>query len=758
MAKRTKKDIEVKSQERSRSTRDPKLAADEKIMREAKERFKRCEDWESNFRRNYLNDVKFANGDSDNGWQWDDRIRTSRELSQRPTLTINKVARNVLQIVNDCRENKPSIVVKPTGEKVSYKAAQIFEGLVRNIERESRAQTIYDNATESQVEGGIGYWRVTTEYEDDDSFNQVLRIAPIRDQLSVYIDPDIKQQDGADAYFGFIFDQIPKSDYDREYPDDKYAACETSGLGEDYNWVRRDNVRIAEYYRILKIKDELIYIEDADGNTETVLLSEIPKKHRDKLDDPDLTIKRRPVMIKKLQWFKIAGNKIIDRREEMPGRYIPIVRIIAREKIIDGQLERKGIVRPLKDAQRMYNYNASAAIEFGALQSKTPYVGPAEAFEADEASWANANVTNKAYLAFKHIDDAGNPIPAPQRQAAPEAPQIYVQGMAIASEQIESASGIYPAQLGKASNEISGKAISERQRQSDTANYNIVDGQAVGIRHTGNILIDLIPYYYDTDRVIQILGKDGTQTKVMIDPEMKEAYKEIEKVKDEIKVAFNPKIGKYLVESDIGPAYSTQRQEAWNAFVQIMTQAPAMIDIIGDLMFLSADFPNADKIAERLRRQIEAKAPFLLDPDAKNPQISLLEATIVEREKEVQELIVKLTEKNLQLKGREAKREVDVYKAQTERLTAASNAQPELAAMGDVGILKPLILQTIIESMKHTLDAVIAAGRPDLEAEAAGGIGQSEITQGDLAAQNAGADAMAERGLADSAMQMGDVG
>src|SRR6185437_9630767 len=157
------------------------MSPDEKIVQEAKDRFKRCQDWESDFRRLYLMDVKFANADSDNGWQWPDDLRADREVNKRPALTLNKVQRLVAMITNDARQNKPSITIKPTGNESSYKSAQVYEGLVRDIEYKSAAQNIYDDCTDSQVEGGIAYFRVNQVYTDDESFDQELRIEPVRD-------------------------------------------------------------------------------------------------------------------------------------------------------------------------------------------------------------------------------------------------------------------------------------------------------------------------------------------------------------------------------------------------------------------------------------------------------------------------------------------------------------------------------------------------------------------------------------------------
>lgn len=711
-----------RDRERDNPSLDGALTPDQKIVQEAKDRFKRVQDWESNFRSLYVIDVKFANGDSDNGWQWPDDLRKDREINKRPSLTINKTAQLVAQITHAARENRPGITIKPTGDESTYDAAEVFEGVVRQIEYASAAQTIYDEAVESQVEGGIAYWRVGTEYVDDQSFDQDIRIMPVRDHLSVYLDCDIKQRDGSDAKYGFIIDEIPETEFERLYPDIPIPSG--TGLDMDDDWVLDGNVRLAEYYRIVEKDDELIFMEDEQGQSAKFYRSEVPVRMRAALkaaeENAPERIKRRKVKTKKLEWFKIAAGEIIDRRDgkdgtqALKGSYIPIVRVVGKERVIQGRLERKGHVRNLKDPQRMYNYNSSGQIEFGALATKSPWVGPAEAFAGNEPAWNNANRMNAAYLTYKHKDEDGEPLPAPTRPEPPGASPAFIEGMRIASAELEMASGQYEAQNQNPAIERTPAAINQRVLQGDKVSGVYLGNLAIAIRLTGKIILDLVPHIYDTERIIQILGKDGTQSAVKVDPEAKQSYIE-QKDRDEVQAIFNPNVGKYAVEADVGPAFGTKRQEAWNAFVNISTGAPEFLNEFGDLMFLSADFPSADKIAERFRRKLEAEKPYLFDDKAPTPGMQQLQAQNAELQQSVNksqatvaDLLEKLAEYKLTLKGKEQMRDIEAYEAESKRLTAETNAIVDLKSIEDVGQLKPLIQQTIAEMMGFKLSEVEA--------------------------------------------------
>jgi hypothetical protein len=390
-------------------------------------------------------------------------------------------------------------------------------------------------------------------------------------------------------------------------------------------------------------------------------------------------------------------------REEFPTQYIPIFRFVGRERKIEGKLERKGIVRTLKDAQRMYNYNSSAEAEAAALATKTNWLVPIEAIGGYTTNWDRANIDNKPYLPYRHKDRDGDPIPPPQRIDPARQAEAYIAGMEIASREFELASGQGPAQFGKPTKERSGRAISETQRQGELLTYDFLDNQTDGLQGLGMILLDWIPHCYNKKQVVQILDKDNTERLLMIDPQSSTPYQEA-KTDAQVRAVLNPTIGKYKVQAQPGPAYATQRQEAWNAFVQIVTGSPDTLNEVGDLMFLAADFPMADEIAERFRRKIKQSAPWLLDDNAPGPLMQQLQQQITEASQQIAELMQQLAEKDSKLRNQGQdieikKRDSDIrgYDAHTKRLKEVGNLQENFDAAGEHDELAKLIKDIVTE-------------------------------------------------------------
>ncbi|HDR9003227.1 TPA: hypothetical protein QDA99_002811 [Burkholderia vietnamiensis] len=581
--------------------RKPKEDPSAKIVAEAKERFARCEEFESDFRKLFVEDLRFGNGDSDNGWQWPDQIRTTRDGDARPCLTINKVRQHNLQIINDAKQNKPSVKTLPVDGQADIEIAKILDGIVRHIEYNSHAEIVYDTATEFAVQGGLGYWRIVCEYAHDGSFDQEIFLRRVKDPLTIYLDPDIESADGSDAKFAFVFEEMSKAEYEAKYPGEEARSVVFGDDSQSDGWISKNKIRVCEYFRKTSKFDKLVNHPVLGP----VRLSSIEDPEERKVIEADPAVQKREISEPVITWYLIAGDKVIDEKP-WAGRYIPIVRVVGEEIVINGKVERKGHTRNMKDAQRMYNYMSSANVEYIALQTKTPYVGPQEAFEGHEDKWANANKDNLPYLPYNQFDEQGNKFDRPQREQPPVGANAYLTGMTTAQQELMMSSGQYQEQFGQPSNAQAGVAIQARQRQGDRATYHFIDNVARAIRFTGRVLIDLIPKIYDTQRVVRIVGEDGTETFAQIDPKQQQplTQRPHPTIADEVQLIFNPGIGRYDVTVEVGPNYETRRQEAFNALTQIMSQDQELMKVAGDLLFKAADFPMADEVAERLHRTI----------------------------------------------------------------------------------------------------------------------------------------------------------
>ena len=683
-----------------RADSEPQDYADsDPVMMEAKKRFARCVKWEATAKERFLVDYMFANGDSDNGYQWTQAERDNRFAGERPCLTVNKVRQHNFNIINEARQNKPAIKYMATGNGATFEAAQIWTALARQVEYHSCASDAYDCATNFMVQGGWGYVRLSTEFVDEKSFQQQIKIHRIPDPFKILMDPDAKERDKSDSRFAFIFEDLERDEFDKEYPEyEDLPGRMQLGMGD---WVTEDRVRTAEYFRKVQTDDVLWeHIEIPRAQPVILFESDMPKTLLKKWKDTPLRSRSRAVKREVVEWKFIIGDKVVEENI-WPGKFIPIVPFIAEETVIQGQMDRKSHTRALKDPQRIYNYYTSAAVEFGALQTKTPWLAPADAIDGLEAQWNTANKINRSVLTFRAYDDQGQSLPAPVRIQPPISAPLMLEGADLASKEMAMVSGQYDLQMGAPSNERSGKAINERQRMGDRATYHYIDATAVAIRQVGKIILDTAPRIMDQAQMLSILAEDGQSLEVLIDPGMAAAFQaQLKEDGQTVQRIFNPAVGRYDVQADVGPGYATRREETFQAMVLLLTQAPQLAGVIGDLLFRSGDFLYADEAAERLRRMIP--------PQALGQGPSQAEQMLQQQVQQLKQLLSKTMEEyagsRLKLKGKDEMRDIDIYKAFTERLKVLNDGQMD--AHGHALAVTQLLHDIQTENLEGTEETV----------------------------------------------------
>jgi hypothetical protein len=657
------------------------------LIAEARKAFKRCADAENENRIAGLEDIRFARL----GEQWPDEVVQQRTLERRPMLTINKLPAFIRQVVNDSRQNKPAITVHPVDSKADPKTADVLSGIIRNIESVSNADVAYDTGAEQAVTSGFGYWRVLLGYSYDDSFDLDILIQRITNQFCVYSDPNSTAADSSDWDVCFVTDRITKSEFKRKYGDKANVDFDSdawSSAGAD--WQDQDHVIIAEWWRRYEVEREIVLLDDGrifdaeeiEGNGDLQIALE---------NEQISIVKKRTIKSKRVTQTLISGCDVLKEEEEFPGCYIPIVPVYGDEIIVEGKRYFRSLINSAKDAQRMFNYWRTTATELVALAPKSPWVGPAKAFEAAPEMWATANTKPWSYLPYS--DDSPAP---PQRVPLDSGPAAGALQEALnASDDIKSIVGMYDASLGARSNETSGKAILARQREGDVSTFHFVDNVARAIRHTGKIIIGLIPHVYTGARIMRVLGEDGEAKNIPVNQEYQvdadgnpipegQAAGQMQgpggpmdqgTPPDESKMAelgeiltaiHDLTVGKYDVTVTSGPSYTTRRVEAATEQMQFLQAFPQAAPVIGDIVAGNLDWPGADEIAKRLAK-LNGQSEPQIPPE------------LLQQIEQGQQLLQQLQEENEKLKAdqasQQAQTQVDMAKIDVDKQKVSIEGQ-----------------------------------------------------------------------------------
>lgn len=587
---------------------------------------------------NYENAYEFARHNIDEAME-DLRFRRGRKEDQwpkeaievrkdRPCLTINVLPQFVRQVTGDMRQMRPSIKVNPVDSRGDIKTADVLAGLIRYIENRSNAKQVYTTAGDSQVAAGIGHWQVISEYASTTTFNQELRIQGIEDGVQVLWDPDSVLPTREDAMFVHVPQDISRKKFKEKWPDARGDGFAFDFVHSD-GWYTGDSIRISAYWCKRPIKRSLVLMPD--GSIDDIT-DQVQGFRKEDLAGAAQFFQAKGARFEQRDSFKIArylvtANEVLESTE-WPGMHIPIIPVLGEEVRIGKEVYRHGVVRYARDPQRMVNYYASAEAEVVALQPKAPFTATRKQVEKWRHLWDTANVENHSVLIYDPDQQAPG---APQRVQPPVASQAIQLGKQQALDDTKRVIGIYDAGLGAKSNETSGKAILARQREGDVGTFVYIDNFGMAIQRTGQILLDLIPHYYDTQRTVRIVGIDGTESVVDINKPMIEGGVE--------KVMHDVTIGAYDVTLETGPSYSTKRQEAKEGMREFIQAFPQAAPLLGDLYAKGQDWPNAEEIGERLHMALppEIKAQLEKQKQEDNPQAAPQEPQQLTPEQQAQQ-------------------------------------------------------------------------------------------------------------------------
>jgi hypothetical protein len=586
--------------------------------------------------------------------QWTAEDRATRDGSGRPCLTEDLIGSFIRQVCNEQRKNKPGVTINPVDDGADDDTAEVIQGLVRHIEYSSNADTAYDTAFQSAVRTGRGFYRLCTDYVDSESDDQEIQIKRVPNTAMVFIDPAAQESDFSDARWGGFKPWMSRDDYKASYGESGLGNAGSSAwrsIGDDApDWMSSDGgaCMVVEY----------IWKETTKTKTKS----------------------GRETYKIQIKWVKCTAVEILERGE-LPGIYIPIIPVLGDEIIQNGQRTWSGIVRAGKDPQKRHNYLLTAQVERIAFTPLATWMGAKGFMGKDKSAWQNAHKAQTASLEYEPVDIAGNPAPPPQivsQEAAIQSITVALQGSEVGMKAVL---GMYDANMGNNQGSDSGIAIQRLQNQGDTGNFHFQDNLSRAIRLEGRIILSWLPVYYDRERVIRIIGADGTQQTVKINGPIQTPDEGMEK--EQVGKVFDLTTGKYDVTISTGPSYQSKRQED-RAMLQAMLTGPMgglIAQRAGDLVAKTLDSPIASELAERLMPQdIAAKAQQGNQPQIP-PQIQQQMQALAQQHAQLTQQLHAAMD---QIEQQQAKAQAEVLKAQDENQTkieiAKIQAQAEVLA------------------------------------------------------------------------------
>jgi hypothetical protein len=685
--------VETAAEEESRPKND--AARREKLLKQALEHWAVCESgWKDN-REAARDDLRFQAGE-----QWPAKMKKEREDDGRPCLTVDKINQYVRQVVNDGRQNRPQIKVHPVDDQGDPKVAEAFMGIIRHIWRRGGDQAA-DTALGHAAGSGFGWIRVGTDYERESSFDQELRLLRVRNPLAAMLDPNAMEADGSDARYGFVIDEIPKDRFKKKWPKAKFTDWKADLPKYADGWIAGDNVRVVEYFYVVEEPRNLLLLATGETVEEADYwraVKELGRENVPKIEDS------RSMPVCTVKWCRLSGAEVLEEND-WQGKYVPIVPVYGNEYDVDGKVMYCGLIRPAKDAQRLYNYMRSAFAESVGNATQDFWVAADAQLEGYEAEWDSDS--NSYVRRYKPVDAGGERVPPPFRATPATLPTGMAADMQHSEHDIQASMGMYASTTLGVGNAQSGKQEMLQQRRGDTSTFHYQDNLNRAYAQVGRILVDLIPKYYGSRKAARILGEDGKAEIIETNPDQGKAY-----LKLGSKKIYNFNVGLYDASVEVGPSFATKRQETAALMQELANRNPQVFALVADVMFRNMDIPEADKVARRfelmLPPQVQEAEDEDMTPEAARimarakqamgqmqEQLKAAEGGIAERDAALQEQAQELAAAKAMAAAKRAEASAKLQDADTRAFQADTDRIKELLAAMLPGEIQTLVQQAV---------------------------------------------------------------
>lgn len=636
-------------------------AGQDKDFNTAKKRYPMAIDAERDQRALVCEDIEFALIEDH---QWGEYEKQRRR--KRPKYEVNKIALAINQVIGDMLQSQITAKVRPS-KGGTQEIANVYNGIIRNINAESRFDRTLKEVAKSAFTGGFGAFEIYTEYDEDSVDEQVIRLRSVVDAPNcAFPDPASQEAHNKDAMFWFIRKRISKDSFETRFGKDRQPMDLEAPESEDFDFDSskdRDLVTIAKYWCKKPYKKRVAKL--SDGRT-----IEVDDEIVDELSAQGIEI----VAEREYDSYKVVGRWMdaggwLTEEEEWAGKHIPVIPVYGYELWHNGEHFYRGMVRLAKDAQRIYNYTTTAKIEQTALNNNhKPMMTPRQV-SGYEKDWSDTSPFG--YRRFN--SDPTVPGGAPLFPSPYPANGALIEQTQQAEQDIFATIGRQAQSLISNPRDQSGKALQSQKASADLGTHELMDQLSSAVKYACEMLVDLIPKIYDTPREERMLLEDGSDKLVplnqeIIDEQTGQAFKVVDL-----------NMGKYDVISDVGPSFQSKRTEAVDTLSFLIQTNPALSQVTLDLLAKNMDFPFSNELEKRIRRMMIQQG--IIDPNEEEQKEMQAKASTpqAQAEAQMQQMLVQLNLKMAEAEARGKAAEAMLKEVEIQRNQALAPVEVEQA-------------------------------------------------------------------------------
>lgn len=559
--------------------------------------------WNSN-NENYRQWTKFNLGE-----QWDDATLLFYRQNGKVVITKNFLYMMIKQIVGEQLQNTPALKVM-AGSNVPQDLVSLREDLIKSICFESKSDEIFQHAFLQAMVGGYGAFRLATDYESPESFDQVIRYKKIDEPTTCYWDPLAKEKTKSDGNVCGFTVQMTRDEFEDKYPNKNFVQSFWVGEYDPriFIWgdAQQETITIAHSYckkyfkktivefddgTIIEKKDLSAYLDQ--WRAEQSALQELQRQRGQVYFIPPepQVIDERTSDDYKIVCYKHTRNEILETYD-WPSKELPVKFVDGDSSVVDGRQVTKSFSEFGRDAQKEINYYASEIVQYVKNARSENYLATEEQIADYIDQWKNPerNYGPLMYKASRTGEAAPIPVPPiPIPAALLEAYQTAKMDLMILLGRTEAA-------LGMQGNEVSGAAVDARVTQQNQGSFVQFDNLNKAIEDSGRCIDSLIPTIYSRQRLVNIFA-DENETKQITVNQPNPITGQIEN---------DLTTGKFLVKSVVAPSFEAQRRNERDFLTGLIQLAPQAAPLVLDQMAKLTDSEITPTLIERLETLVPA--------------------------------------------------------------------------------------------------------------------------------------------------------
>lgn len=524
--------------------------------------------------------------------QWEPEIYSA--WNERPRYTLDQVNPVLDGIMGEMDGMDFGCVVDPNGGGATIKMAEAYAGMIRSIENMSKAKYLYRHASRVMTGQGISGWRVKTALRKNNPFVQDLVIEGIPNfKERVWFDEGSTTRDASDAKEAYVLTSLTLDDYEELFPKGSGMSVGENRHYHAYTQVKHSEVVIGEFYFMTTVKKKyvmlnngkiFIYDEDFQSIQDELLAKGIKVVDEREIDKP----------VFKHQLFD--GSDFLAPATDTVFSTCPVVPAYANWDLSENKVIYWGMVEKLMDPQRILNYAESKKVAESALKPiEKTWIEKGQAESADvREGLRTANTNSDPHQFYDHVDG----VPPPFKQPPQQPDTVLVETAAASKQYIRDTSNFNAAVRGEGLSGQSNAALQNLQTKGNIGNYKYYNAMEIAIGRTGDLLVEGIPYIYDTPQEMMLINIDGTR----------EGYNILETVYDNQSgrwVTINDlAVGTYQVTCTAGPAFKSQQAEASTKLLAGAQVYPPLLEMGADIFLRGLGSPAMGLVADRVRAKL----------------------------------------------------------------------------------------------------------------------------------------------------------